>query len=94
MWLRISYATEVIPVNAVLVSYRVQAGSMSSDPQRMAGNRLAVLAKQKDLAAAGQILTGPPPMPCAPRPSTGYRPGTARRHWLVFTRPPNTIRRS
>jgi hypothetical protein len=43
MWLRISRQFKVVGVAKALVKYRVQPGSMSSDPIRMLNNRLTVL---------------------------------------------------
>ena len=48
MWLRISRSNKVIGTGEILIRHRVLAGSMSSDPQRMLNNRLAVLGKLFD----------------------------------------------
>jgi glycosyltransferase involved in cell wall biosynthesis len=45
VWLRFSGHYALVGIDDVLVRYRVVTGSMSSDPRRMLGNRLAVLAK-------------------------------------------------
>ncbi len=45
VWLRFSRHYRLVGIEDVLVRYRVVTGSMSSDPQRMLDNRLAVLAK-------------------------------------------------
>ncbi len=52
MWLRIAGRETIFPMDASLVRYRIRGGSMSSNPQRMLANRLAVLAKQRDLVSA------------------------------------------
>ena len=45
VWLRFSRHYALVGIDDVLVRYRVVTGSMSSDPRRMLGNRLVVLAK-------------------------------------------------
>lgn len=45
MWLRLSHKYEMIGIDDQLVRYRIVVGSMSSNPQRMLNERLAVLEK-------------------------------------------------
>lgn len=45
VWLRFSHRYRLVGIDDVLIRYRVVAGSMSSNPQRMLENRLVVLAK-------------------------------------------------
>lgn len=46
VWLRFSRHYRLVGIPDVLIGYRVVTGSMSSNPQRMVENRLAVLHKQ------------------------------------------------
>jgi glycosyltransferase involved in cell wall biosynthesis len=45
VWLRFSRSYRLVGIADLLIRYRVVVGSMSSDPQRMLGNRLTVLTK-------------------------------------------------
>ncbi|MFN8445496.1 MAG: glycosyltransferase [Caldilineaceae bacterium] len=45
MWLRLSNKYEIVGLPEALVRYRIVVGSMSSNPQRMLNERLAVLEK-------------------------------------------------
>jgi tetratricopeptide (TPR) repeat protein len=45
VWLRFSHRYRLVGIPDVLIGYRVVSGSMSSNPQRMLDNRLAVLRK-------------------------------------------------
>ncbi len=45
VWLRFSHRYRLVGIDDVLIRYRVVAGSMSSNPQRMLENRLVVLDK-------------------------------------------------
>lgn len=53
VWLRFARAYRLVGTPEVLVRYRVVIGSMSSDPQRMLDNRLAVLRKHVGPQPAG-----------------------------------------
>lgn len=52
MWLRIAALAPVLPLDRLLVRYRVRPGSMSGDPERMLRNRLRVLDKHARPAGA------------------------------------------